>query len=111
MNGVDVEHVFELAAVDDQDPVEALSSERPDPALGVSVRIRRSDRRPDDLHAFAAEHVAERAAELAVAVVNEEARGSLSVGEAHEQVTRLLCHPASVRVAGARDELDAATLE
>jgi hypothetical protein len=38
MSGVDVEHVFELAAVDDQDPVEALLSERADPALGVSVR-------------------------------------------------------------------------
>jgi len=41
MSGIGVEHVFELAAVDDQDPVEALSSERPDPALRAGVRVRR----------------------------------------------------------------------
>jgi len=43
--------------------------------------------------------------------VNEEANGCLSTGAAHEQVTCLLCHPASIRVAGARDELDAAALK
>jgi hypothetical protein len=40
----------------------------------------------------------EGAAELALAVVKEEARRRLSVGEADKQVRRLLCQPASVRV-------------
>jgi hypothetical protein len=34
MGGVNAEHVLKLAAVDDQDQVEALAPERADPALG-----------------------------------------------------------------------------
>ena len=35
MGGVDAEHLLEVAAVDDQDPVEALAAESCDPTLGV----------------------------------------------------------------------------
>jgi hypothetical protein len=64
MGGVDVEHMLELAAVDDQDPVEALSPECADPTLGVRVRVRRLERRSDDLHSLAADDLVEGAAEL-----------------------------------------------
>ncbi len=64
MGGVEAEHVLEVAAVDDQDPVEALAAEGADPTLGVRVRIRSSDGRPDDPHALAAEDLVEGAAEL-----------------------------------------------
>jgi hypothetical protein len=36
---VDSEHVLEVAASEDQQPVQALSAHRPDPALSVSVRV------------------------------------------------------------------------
>jgi hypothetical protein len=58
MGGVDAEHLLE-AAVDDQDPVEAFAAEGGDPALGVRIRIRSSDGRPDDPHAVAAEDLVE----------------------------------------------------
>src|SRR6266516_1229481 len=111
MGGVNAEHVLELAAVDDQDPVEALAPERADPALGVGVGVWRSDRRADDRHAFAAEDLVEAAADLAVAVVEEEAEGLLPVVEEHQQVPRLLCDPVTIRISRARDELDLAALE
>ena len=55
MADVDAEHVHELAAAEDQEPVEALSAHAADPAFGVDVRVRRLDRRPDDRDALAAE--------------------------------------------------------
>jgi hypothetical protein len=42
MGGVGAEHLLEVAAVDDQDPVEALAAEGADPTLGVRIRIRSS---------------------------------------------------------------------
>src|SRR4051812_37225056 len=51
---VDAEDVFELAATEDQEPVEALPAHAADPAFGVGVRVRRLDRRSDDLDAVAA---------------------------------------------------------
>ena len=61
---VDAKDALELAAVDDQDPVEALASDGADEALGVGVRPRRLDRRLDDSDPFAAEDLVERAVEL-----------------------------------------------
>jgi hypothetical protein len=40
------------AATEDQQPVKALSARAADPAFGVGVRVRRLDRRSDDLDAF-----------------------------------------------------------
>src|SRR6266566_2303940 len=55
MAHVDAEDVLELAATDDQQPVETLSADAADPALDVRVRIRRPDRRADDPDTFAGE--------------------------------------------------------
>ena len=48
VGAVDAEHLLEMAAAEDEDSVETLSAEGADPALGVSVRLRRSHRRLDD---------------------------------------------------------------
>jgi hypothetical protein len=111
MGGVNAEHAPELPAVDDKGPVEALAPERADPALGVGGGVWRSDRRADDRHAFAVEDLVEAAAKLAVAVVEEEAKGLLPIVEEHQQVARLLCDPATIRIGRARHELDPAALE
>jgi hypothetical protein len=77
----------------------------------MGVRVRGSDRHANDPHAFATEDLVEAAAELAVAVVKQEAEGLPAVGELYQQVAGLLGDPAAVRVARARDELDPAALE
>src|SRR6266571_5788641 len=111
MGGVNAEHVLELAALTIR--IRSRHSRRSgaDPALGVGVGVWRSDRRADDRHAFAAEDLVEAAAELAVAVVEEEAEGLLPVVEEHQQVPRRLCDPVTIRISRARDELDLAALE
>jgi len=70
---VDAQDVFEVAAADDQEPVETFGSDGSDKPLGVRVRLRRSHRRVDDPDSFAAEHLVEGSGELGVAIVDQEA--------------------------------------
>jgi hypothetical protein len=78
---VDAEDVLELAAAEDQEPVEALPPDASDPAFRVRARVRCLDRRPDDLDALAAEDAVDGAAELRVAVVDQEPRPPAAVVE------------------------------
>jgi hypothetical protein len=102
---VDAEHVLEVAAAEDEDAVEALRAEGADPALGVSVRVRRLDRRADHPDALRAEDLVEGMAELRVAIVDEKPE-RLLVAQLHDQVARLLGDPASVGIRRAGDVLD-----
>ena len=47
---VDAENADQLLAADDQQLVQTLSADRPDPALGNGVGVGRTNRRADDLH-------------------------------------------------------------
>src|SRR5437016_3404358 len=88
MVDLDAEHAFEVASVEDQQPVEALRTDCSDEALRDCVRLRRSDGRLHDPDAFAAENVVEGDAVLAVAVADEEADSLF--GEVETEVARLL---------------------
>ena len=52
---------LEVAAAEDQQPVEALLAERADEALGVRVRVRGAERRPDHLDPLGPEDLVEGA--------------------------------------------------
>ena len=67
---VDAEDVLELAAPEDQKPVEAFPAHATDPPFCVGIRVGRPDRRADDLDPFDAEDRVEGAAELPVAVMD-----------------------------------------
>jgi hypothetical protein len=67
---VDAEDPYEVAAAEDQQPVETLGADSAHETLGVGVCLWRPDRRLDDLDAFAAEDLVEGGGELAVAVVD-----------------------------------------
>jgi hypothetical protein len=71
---VGAEHVREVAAADDQHPVETLGAHRTDETFGVGVRLRRPDRRMDHPDPFATKDLVESRTELAVAVVDQEPR-------------------------------------
>jgi hypothetical protein len=71
---VGAEHVLEMSAADDQQPVETLGADGADEALGVGVCLWRTDRRMDHIDAFAAEDLVEGCTELAVPVMDQEAR-------------------------------------
>jgi hypothetical protein len=67
---VDAEHAFEVAAVEDQQPVETLGTHSADEAFRDCVGFRRAHRRLHGPDAFASEHLVEGAAVFAVAVTN-----------------------------------------
>ena len=62
---------FELSLVPDDRPVEELSSQGSDPALGERVRDRSPDGGAEDLQALGSEDLIEAVDELAAAVANE----------------------------------------
>jgi hypothetical protein len=64
--------VLELSPACDQEPVEAVATGGADPALGEGIRVRSPERCADDLDALASEDIVEGAAELTVAVVDQE---------------------------------------
>jgi hypothetical protein len=55
-------HLFQMAASDDQQPVQAIGADRTDPAPRVGIRRGRLYGRQDDLGALGAEHLVEGAA-------------------------------------------------
>jgi hypothetical protein len=63
---VAAEHVFEVAAAEDQQPVEKLGADRVHEPLCVGVCLWRLNRRLDDLDSFAVEDLVEGGYELAV---------------------------------------------
>jgi hypothetical protein len=70
------EYALKVAAVDEQEPVEALSASGADEAFRDRVGLRRTDRCLDDLDALACEDGVEVAGELAVAVADQEGAAS-----------------------------------
>src|SRR3954452_8137685 len=106
MLDVDVEDVLELAAADDQEPVEALAADASNPALHMRVRVRRLHRRTDYLDLPARQESVEGGRELRVSVVDQEPHLPAAVVELHQQVASLLQHPRAVRFAGAGEVLD-----
>jgi hypothetical protein len=102
---VHMEHALEMAAPENEDPVEAVGANGTHPTLGEGVRVWGLDRRANDLDAGGAEDLVEGVTELGVAIVDEEPAGVL-VAELHDEVACLLDDPASVRVRAAGDVLN-----
>ena len=94
-----------MASAENQDLVETFPADASHPTFGESVRVRGLNGCADYFDAFGAEELVEGVAEFRVAVVDDESEGVL-VAELHEEVPRLLCDPASVRIGSARDVLD-----
>jgi hypothetical protein len=101
---VDAEGVFEVVAPDDEEPVEAVVSDRADEAFRVGVRLGRADWGVDDGDALASEHFVEGMAELAVSVVDQIADASELVGD--REVARLLNGLRATRVRRRAGEVD-----
>jgi hypothetical protein len=59
MTDVDAKHRLKMAATGDEDPIQALASQRADEPLGEGIRHRRPDRGVEGLDAFRAEDVVE----------------------------------------------------
>ena len=107
----DAEHPLEVAAVEDQEPIEALRSDGADEAFGDCVRRRRSQRCADDLDPFASEDGVEIARELAVTIPDQEANRCRALGQSPGELSGLLRDPVAAWVYRAASEMHAAAAE
>jgi hypothetical protein len=111
VRAVHAKQVLWVPSAEDEPAVEALAPDGAHPAFRVRVCVRRLHRLADDLDPFAAEDRVEPAAELAVAIVDQQPERPLTLVERHQQVARLLFHPPALGVARYGDVLDPAPLE
>jgi hypothetical protein len=95
---VDPEDLLQATTADDQQPVEALGTDRTDPTLGVGIRVRRLDRRHQHLGTLGAEHLVEPVTKLGVAVAEHKAQSLSSIRCRQEQVAGLLGDPGTMGV-------------
>jgi hypothetical protein len=87
------EYALKVSAVYDQEPVEALSASGADEAFRDRVCLRRAYRCLDDLDALACEDGVEVAAELAVAVADQEAQLRRALSDCPSELAGLLGDP------------------
>jgi hypothetical protein len=102
---VDAEDMFEVATVEDQQPVETLRTHGSDEALGNGVRSRRPHRRLHGSDALAAQDLVEGGAVFAVAVADQEAH--TSIAEVETKIARPLGDPGAARTRRTAREPDA----
>jgi hypothetical protein len=91
---------FKVAAVADQDPVQALGPHGAYPAFGVGVGFRRPRRSLEHLDAGGGEHRIERGSELAVTIPDQKTEPVGVLVELHHQVTGRLGDPGASGVGG-----------
>jgi hypothetical protein len=99
---VDTQDTLEVSAVCDQEPVEAVATNRADPALGVRVRVRRAKRCADDLDALALEDLVEGAAEPRSWIRNRIGLGRSASDQASWRACRVVQRPSGLALQPAR---------
>jgi hypothetical protein len=98
--------LFEMAASENEHPVEALSAHGTHEPFGERIRSRGPHRCLDDADALGAEHLVEAVGELRVSVPDEKPGCSAAFGQDERQVASLLGDPLPHRVGSDAREVD-----
>jgi hypothetical protein len=88
----------QMAPPEQQRPVQTVRPFSLDPALGVGIRLRRPDRRSEDLPTLATEHVVEGTSELGIVVAEQKPDRHSPIAEIHRGIPGLLSDPRRVRL-------------
>ena len=91
---------FEVTSIADQQPIQALGPDGPNPSFRIGVGPRRPDGGSDDAGVLGLEDPVEAGHELCVAVTDQELDLLVVVGQGGGQVAGLLGDPAADRVGG-----------
>jgi hypothetical protein len=97
---VDTKDLLQMAAPNDQQPIQALGADGADPPFCVGVRCRRPHGRHQHLGTLRGEQVVEASTELRVPVAEQEAHLSSPLTQHQQQVAGLLGDPGTVRMGG-----------
>ena len=102
-----LEHALQMAPATNDQPVQALATGAPHPALGVGVGLRSLQMSADHLQAIASQHLLESERELLVVVADHKLGWGAALLEFPRKVSRLLADPLLVRVLGHPEPQDA----
>jgi hypothetical protein len=108
MPNVSVEHLVEVAAAGDEEPVGAFAAERGDPSLGDRIHPRRLWRREHYANADRSEHRVEGRCELGVPVADQVGEPVSGLFKICSESARQLGCPGSGRVIGDAEQVDSA---
>jgi hypothetical protein len=101
-----------MSLIQDEQLVQAFLPNRAHPALGHGIGFRCSKGRPNHFKAFRGEDLVEATRKFTIAVMNEEAQGSLgAVIQLPDELARLLRDPSSIRIGGAARKVDTTRAE
>jgi len=95
-----------MAGVQDQEPIQAFRSDRPDEPLGDPIGLGCLNRRPNDSDVFGLEDGIEAVRELAILIADQKANRFRPFGEGPGDLSRLLHDAFGVRVSGAPGQMD-----
>jgi hypothetical protein len=105
---VGVEHMVEVPAAGDENPVGALAADGGDPPLGDRVHPRCLRRGEHHVDADRGEHRIERGGELGVSVADQVSEAASGTVKIRGQVAGQLGYPGSSRVVGDAEQVDPA---
>jgi hypothetical protein len=108
MLNVSVEHLVEVAAAGDEEPVGAFAAERGNPSLGDRVHPRRLWRREHYANADRGEHRVEGRSELGVPLADQVGEPVSGLFKICGEIARQLGCPSSGRVMDDAEQVDSA---
>jgi hypothetical protein len=108
---VDPKDLLKATAADDQQPVQALGTDGPNPPLREGVGVGRLHRRDQHLGALRPEHVVEPTAELRVTVTNKKAHAASLLLQCEQLVAGLLGDPGGLGIGSHPGQMDPAAVQ
>ena len=107
----DANDLLEMAAVEDQEPIETLRANRPYESFRDTVCLGRAKRRANDLYPIALEDPVKTLGELLIPIANQEAERFLALRQRPRQLPGLLRHPGPAWIGCAPGEMHTTTAQ
>ncbi len=95
------ENSSQVRLIQDNEPIQTLLAQCPNPSLRIGIGIRRATRRPNDFYSFGLEHRIESSGEFRVPIMDQETYRQLVLVQGPGQLPRLLGHPRRIRMSRA----------
>ena len=111
MINVNGQDTFKVAGTQNEQPIEALRTDRPNESFCDRVRLRRLNRRANDTNAGALKYVVKAAREFVIAIPNQSTNRFRALAEGPGHLPCMLCDPRLVRMGRAAGEVHSPTAD
>src|SRR5207244_9500153 len=107
----DADHMVEMHAIEDQEPIQILRANRPHEPLRDAVCLRGTKRRANDLYPLALENSIKTLRELLIPIANQETEWFRLHRQGPRQLPGLLRHPRPARIGRASRDMHTTTAQ